>query len=63
MGELNYAITNLWRVVKENPAGLVPFLAYACALTLIVALLTDGLMLRRQARPAKRRLSGEPKLR
>ena len=60
MSEINHTIINLWRVVRENPAGLVPFLAYACAITLMVALLTDGLLLRRRARPAKRPLTGEP---
>jgi hypothetical protein len=61
MSEINHTISNLWRVVRENPAGLVPFLAYACAITLIVALLTDALLLRRRARPAKPPLTRQPK--
>ncbi len=61
MSEIDHTISILWRVVRENPAGLVPFLSYACAITLIVALLTDGLLPRRRARPAKRPLTGEPR--
>ena len=58
MSDLNYAITTLAEVVKDNPAKLVPVLAYASAIILVVAILTDlGLLLRRQAQQAKRSMA------
>ena len=56
MGDIQYILTTLWRVVQANPAQLLPILAYACAITLVIAVVTDGL-LRRQ--PARQKIADE----
>jgi hypothetical protein len=49
-GDIEYILTTFWRVLEANPGRLLPVLAYACAITLVIAVVTDGLLRRRPAR-------------
>jgi hypothetical protein len=52
MNGIIYIITTFARVLADNPARLLPFLAFACVVTLIIAVTTDALL---RARSLQRR--------
>ena len=49
MSNIDFEITTLLRFLENNPVALLRFLACACAVTLIIAIVTDAILLRRQA--------------
>ena len=54
MNDMAYILTAFWRVLEANPGRLVPVLAYACAITLVIAVVTDALIRRQPARRKSR---------
>ncbi len=49
MSDFIYIIDTFGKVLADNPARLLPLLAYACAATMLIAIITDTLLRRRQA--------------
>ncbi len=49
MSNIDFEITTLLRFLENNPVALLRFLACACAVTLIIAIVTDAILLRRQS--------------
>ena len=53
MNDLGYIVGTFGKMLAENPTRLLPFLAFACAVTVIIAITTDALFRRRLARAKK----------
>ena len=50
MDELAQILATFCRVLAANPGRLVPFLAYVCAITLVIAVVSDAMLRRRQGK-------------
>jgi hypothetical protein len=50
MDDITYILMTFWHMLETNPGRLVPFLASACAITLVIAVVTDALFQRPPAR-------------
>jgi hypothetical protein len=59
MDDLLYILTTFWRVLESNPGRLLPILAYASAITLVIAVTTDALLRRQTSR--QKRADEKPK--
>ena len=49
MSDIIYIIDTFGKVLANNPARLLPFLASACAATMIIAIISDTLLRQRLA--------------
>ncbi|HZQ46189.1 MAG TPA: hypothetical protein VFC07_04195 [Verrucomicrobiae bacterium] len=61
MSNLIHEIAALLEFLGNNPMALLHFLAYACAITLLIAIVTDALLRQRQAVRNGRALAKPPK--
>jgi hypothetical protein len=53
INDIMYVGQTFWRVLEHNPGRLEPWLAGACAVTLIIAVFTDAWLRSRPAQPKK----------
>jgi len=58
---INFEIAALLKFLGDNPGALLHFLAYACAITLIIAIVTDAFLARRQGARDGKTLPKQPK--
>lgn len=59
MSDLSYIMANFAKAFTDNPGALVPVLAYACAITFLIALVHDSLARRRRTSPQIAPIPGE----
>jgi hypothetical protein len=52
-GVIVYIVVTFGRALEHNPGRLVPILAFACVITLIIALVSDAWLRARPAREKK----------
>jgi hypothetical protein len=57
MNEISYITSAVLQTFSDHPGRLVKALEYACALTLLIAIVSDSLLRRR--RPARQEKSSE----
>lgn len=58
MNDIIFFIAAFWRALADHPARLVPFLAYACAATMVIAIVKDAFLRNRQV-PEKSRVENK----
>ena len=63
MSNIDFEIAALLRFLADNPVVLLHFLAYACAITLIIAIVRDAFLLRKQTDRSGKILENRPKTR
>ncbi len=61
VSNLNYELAKLLSFLGNNPIALLHFLAYACAITLIIAVVTDAFLAQRQSSGDRITMEKRPK--
>lgn len=61
MSSINYEMAKLVNFAVNNPTALLYFLAFACAITLIIAIVTDAFLVQRQSAKDQRSVTNRPK--
>ena len=61
LSNLNYEMAKFLSFLGNNPIALLHFLAYACAVTLVIAITTDAFLVQRQSAGDRKTLEKRPK--
>lgn len=61
MSSISYEMIKFLSFLGNNPIALLHFLAYACAVTLIIAIITDAFLAQRQSSEDRKPLTNRPK--
>jgi hypothetical protein len=61
MNSMNYEMAKFLSFLGNNPIALLHFLACACAITLVIAIVTDAFLAQRQSAGDRKTLENRPK--